>query len=612
MYRSNKNNQNNYKYDVVVVGAGHAGCEAALASARIGAKTLLLTINLDTIALLPCNSAIGGPGRGQIVREIDALGGEIAKNVDKTFIHSRTMNTSRGPALRTARAIVDKKEYFLSMKKTIENQENLDTRQGLVTGIENSNTGYSILMSDETSYDCKSLVLATGTFLRARIFWGDYEINAGRQGEINSVKIVKSLESMGFIFGRLRTETPPRVDRKTVDFMKVEVQKYDLNPSMFSFESTRNERSQVDSFITYVKRECIDYIIKNIKESSISKKVLKSKSPKYCPSIEDKVLRFYGKKRHPVFIQPEGINTNEMYLHGLFTTFSEDIQEGMINKIRGLEKAIITRPGYGVEYDYLKPFQIKINLESKKYKNMFFAGQINGTTGYEEAAAQGIIAGINAALGSRGKKSLKICRQDGYIGILIDDIVVRGVTEPYRMLTSRNEFRLLHRHDNADIRMAKFMDKIGLKSKKEKIISKYENIDNAIKGLKNSNLYSKKEFIEDLRQDRLNKKSIDMLKKDFTLNNDELESLIINIKYEIYFKREMERIKRYDKKDDTEIPEGIDYNSIKNVSNEAIKSLIIHNPETISQAIRLEGVRPTDILSLIAYIKDVSRETSQE
>jgi tRNA uridine 5-carboxymethylaminomethyl modification enzyme len=378
---------------------------------------------------------------------------------------------------------------------------------------------------------------------------------------------------------------------------------------MFSFESNSEKRTQTDSFITHVNRDCIDYIIKNIKKSSVIKKGLRSKNPKYCPSIEDKVLRFYSKQRHPVFIQPEGINTNEMYLHGLFTTLSEDIQERMINKIKGLEKAVITRPGYGVEYDYLEPYQINTNLESKKYNNLYFAGQINGTTGYEEAAAQGIIAGINASLGSMEKRTLKINRQDGYIGILIDDIVVKGVTEPYRILTSRNEFRLVHRHDNADIRMAKFLDMIGLKIKKERILQKYKNIDDAIKCLERSNLYNKKVFIEDLRQDRLTKRNIDMLKKDFVLSDDELESLIINIKYDIYLNREMERIKKYDKKDDTRIPGDIDYKSIKNISNEAKSSLNRHLPETVSQAIRLEGVRPLDILSLMAYIKDVSRET---
>jgi tRNA uridine 5-carboxymethylaminomethyl modification enzyme len=597
-----------YKYDVVVIGGGHAGCEAAMAAARMGARTVLITINLDSIALMPCNSSIGGPGRGQLVREIDVLGAEMPGNVDKTFIHSRMLNISKGPALRTARAIVDKRMYFISMKEKLEKQENLCLKQGLVAGIKSSKGNYKVNLSDETYYDCKSIVIATGTFLRGMIFWGDYIIEAGRQGEINSKKLVKSLESMNYKFGRLRTETPPRIDKKTIDFTRVEKQGYDKNPAMFSYDNVYDGRKQYDSYITYINGECIEYIIKNLKKSAIYKKNLRSESPKYCPSIEDKVRRFYTKERHPVFIQPEGLKTNEMYLHGLFTTFSEEIQEGLLKKIRGLENAVITRPGYGVEYDYLKPFQIKCNLESKINKNIFFAGQINGTTGYEEAAAQGIIAGMNAALSSSGRENLIINRQDGYIGVLIDDIVLKGVTEPYRMLTSRNEFRLIHRHDNADMRMARFLKTIGLKEKAEKITKKYEKIGFAQKRINHDSL-NNKNFLEDLRQDRMCDKDIIKLKKDFDLNEEELESLIINLKYDIYLNREKERIKELNKSGDLNIPEGIDFRKIKNISNEATNSLKRYRPEKISQAIRLEGVRPTDILALVAYIKNVSRET---
>ena len=441
------------EYGVIVIGAGHAGCEAALASARNGTKTLIITISMDSIALLPCNSAVGGPGRGQLVREIDALGGEIGKNVDKSYIHSRMLNISKGPALRTTRAIVDKKQYFLYMKQVLENQENLDLKQGLTAKIEKFGKKYKLITTDESFYVGKCIVVATGTFLRGKIFWGKYEREAGRQGEINSIKLPGYLENRGYKFGRLRTETPPRVDKKTVDFNKTRVQKYDELPEMFSFDNVYDGREQLNNHITYIEKECIDYIVKNLERSSIYEMSLKSESPKYCPSIEDKVSRFGSSKRHQIFIQPEGKETSEMYLHGLFTTFSEDIQEGIIKRIKGLEKAEITRPGYGVEYDYLIPGQLNINLESKKHKNIFFAGQINGTNGYEEAAAQGIIAGINASLSSWDKENIFLSREDGYIGILLDDVIVKGVTEPYRMLTSRDEFRLYHRHDNADIRM---------------------------------------------------------------------------------------------------------------------------------------------------------------
>lgn len=599
----------NNEYKVIVIGAGHAGCEAALISARTKSKTLLITISMDNVAFLPCNSAIGGPGRGQIVREIDALGGEMGKNVDKSYIHNRMLNVSRGPALRTIRAIVDKKRYFLYMKQILENQENLDLKQGLVSKIEKFGDKYKLTTTDGNFYIGKCVVVTTGTFLRGKIFWGKYKREAGRQGEINSNKLPKHLENMWYKFGRLRTETPPRVDKKTVDYNKLKTQKYDELPEMFSYENIYDGREQVNNHITYIEEECINFIIKNIKKSSIYEISLRSESPKYCPSIEDKVSRFKNKKRHQIFIQPEGKDTNEMYLHGLFTTFSEDLQEGIIKRIKGLEKAEITRPGYGVEYDYLIPGQLNINLESKNHKNIFFAGQINGTTGYEEAAAQGIIAGINASLSSWDKENIFLSREDGYIGILIDDVILKGVTEPYRMLTSRNEFRLYHRHDNADIRMSKILKKIGFREKADVIIKKYEKIDEAYANIKKSKYFNSKKMIEDIKQDNLNKNSIDIIKNTFNLDDKELNSLIINIKYEIYLKREIEKIEELKSNSMIKIPKDIHYQKIKNISKEAISSLERYHPCNIQQASRLEGVKPLDIFVLIAYINNVSRET---
>ena len=597
------------EYGVIVIGAGHAGCEAALASARNGSKTLLITISMDSIALLACNSAVGGPGRGQLVREIDALGGEIGKNVDKSYIHNRMLNTSKGPALRTVRAIVDKKRYFLYMKQVLENQENLDLKQGLVAKIEKFGNKYKLITTDESFYVGKCIVIATGTFLRGKIFWGKYEREAGRQGEINSIKLPGYLENMGYKFGRLRTETPPRVDKKTVDFNNIRAQKYDELPEMFSFDNVYDGREQLNNHITYIEKECIDFIVKNIEKSSIYEISLKSESPKYCPSIEDKVSRFKNRKRHQIFIQPEGKDTNEMYLHGLFTTFSEDIQEGIIKRIKGLEKAEMTRPGYGVEYDYLIPGQLNINLESKKHKNIFFAGQINGTTGYEEAAAQGIIAGINASLSSWDKENIFLSREDGYIGILIDDVILKGVTEPYRMLTSRNEFRLYHRHDNADIRMSKILKKLGHEKKANIISKKYEKIDEAYSNIKKSKYFNSKKMIEDIKQDRLSKDNINIIKNTFNLDDKELNSLIINIKYEIYLKREIDKIEKFKTRSNLKIPKDINYQKIKNVSKEAVLSLERYHPGTIGQASRLVGVKPLDIFMLLAYINNVSRET---
>jgi tRNA uridine 5-carboxymethylaminomethyl modification enzyme len=597
------------EYGVIVIGAGHAGCESALASARNGSKTLLITISMDSIALLACNGAVGGPGRGQLVREIDALGGEIGKNVDKSYIHNRMLNISKGPALRTVRAIVDKKRYFLYMKQVLENQENLDLRQGLVAKIEKFGNKYKLITTDESFYVGKCIVIATGTFLRGKIFWGKYEREAGRQGEINSIKLPGYLENMGYKFGRLRTETPPRVDKKTVDFNNLRTQKYDEIPEMFSFDNVYDGREQLNNHITYAEKECIDFIIKNIEKSSIYEMSLKSESPKYCPSIEDKVNRFKNRKRHQIFVQPEGKDTNEMYLHGLFTTFSEDIQEGIIKRIKGLEKAEITRPGYGVEYDYLIPGQLNINLESKKHKNIFFAGQINGTTGYEEAAAQGIITGINASLSSGDKENIFLSREDGYIGILIDDVILKGVTEPYRMLTSRNEFRLYHRHDNADIRMSKILKKIGHEKKANIISKKYEKIDEAYSNINKSKYFNSKKMIEDIKQDRLSKNNINIIKNTFNLDDKELNSLIINIKYEIYLKREIDKIENFKTYSNLKIPKDINYQKIKNVSKEAVLSLERYHPGTIQQASRLVGVKPLDIFILVAYISNVSRET---
>jgi tRNA uridine 5-carboxymethylaminomethyl modification enzyme len=411
------------------------------------------------------------------------------------------------------------------------------------------------------------------------------------------------MEKAGLKFGKFRTETPPRIDRKTMDFSRLKIQNYDAAPHMFSFDGEFDGRQQLNNYITYVEKDCIDYILANKNKSPVLLKKLGSFNPRYCPSIEDKVYRFELKQRHIIFIQPEGIKSNEMYLHGLFTTFSEDIQEGIIKKIIGLEKAQITRPGYGVEYDYLLPHQLRNSLECKQYNGLFFAGQITGTTGYEEAASQGILAGINAALYVKNEEPLIFKRKDGYLGILIDDIVNKGVNEPYRMLTSRNEFRLLHRHDNADIRMLPFIKKLKFYDRAEIIEKKYDKIYLALSEIRKSRYYKNKELLEQIRQDKLSDCDRNSIIGTFSLNSAEYESLIINIKYEIYFKREAQRIEDLEKDSGILIPKNIDFKSVKNLSIEAIEVLKKHQPETVGIAGNLPGIKPLDILSLIAHLK---------
>ena len=596
-------------YDVVVIGAGHAGVEAALISAKIGAKTLLLTLSLDSVALMPCNSAIGGPGRGHLVREIDAIGGHMAKNVDKNYMHLRMLNVSRGPAVKTLRAIVDKRRYLLSFKKELENQKNLELRQGLVAEIERKGELYTLRNSDDLAIKVKCIVVCTGTFLRAKIFWGDFFMQAGRHGEIASVRLAKSLERLGFGFGRLKTDTPPRLDKKSIDFNQLQKQLYDDQPPMFSYDSISDNRQQECNYITYVEKDSIDLIKKNLNLSSSYSGDVLSEGPKYCPSIEDKIKRFPDKPRHMLFIQPEGYKSNEMYLHGFSTTFSEEMQINIIRKIKGLENAKITRPGYGVEYDYLLPSQIYANLESKKNKNIFFAGQINGTTGYEEAASQGIIAGINAALSAMGKNQIVLKRTDGYIGVLIDDLIVKEISQPYRMLTSRNEFRLIHRHDNADLRMIKVLKSIGNIRKAKQIENKYSKINNAISELKKSNYFKSKNLMDKIMFENLQESEIFTIKKDFSLNDIEIESLLINIKYQKHIKREEKRIHVFEENINRAIPKDLDYKKIKNLSSEAIVALESKRPQNMEQALRIEGVNMTDVAVLFFYLSNVSRET---
>lgn len=472
--------EENFKYDVIVIGAGHSGCEAALASARDNAKTLLISINMDSIANMPFSGTVGGFGRGQLIREIDILGAEISRNIDKNYIHMQTLKSPENPSIETLRAIVDKRRYFLSMKEVLENQSNLDLRQGLVVDIKGEEAKYNLYTSDGIIYHCKSIIICTGTFLGAKVFWGEYIIEAGRQGEICSKEFLSSLKKLGIRFGRLKDYAAPLVDKKTINISNLKKQSLSRSPQFFSHESNYKARDQLHSYIAYIDSNFAGWVLNNMEKNAIIAGSSKQVASQDYYSIEDKILngeKIEGKK---VFIQPIGRDTSEAYLNGLETAISEKMQTKMIRKIKGIEEARITRPGYGVEYNYLMPFQLNSSLESKDFKGIFFAGQINGTAGYEESAAQGIVAGINASRELKNLESIIIERKDGYIGILINDIVVKGVSGIYRLKASINEYNSYHKHDNADKRMLKYLKKLGNKEKEERIIKKYNKIESDV------------------------------------------------------------------------------------------------------------------------------------
>ncbi len=464
------------KYGVIVVGAGHAGCEAALASARNDVRTLLISINMDSIALMSYGSIVGGFGRDQLIKEMDVLGGEISRNIDKNYINMQMVNCQENPAIRALQATVDKRRYFLSMKGILENQDNLDLRQGLVISIRRSGEKYNLYTNDGIVYCCSSIVVCTGTFLEARIFWGDYTIDAGRQGEICSKKFSSSLKNLGFRFGRLKRYAAPLVDKKSINVSNLRKQPYSRVPQMFSYGSNTKDKDQIYSYIAYINEDLSECILNDMGEKIISGNSIESVTLEGCYSIEDRILRNGNVEGREVFIQPVGRDTSEVYLNGLETAASEELQVKMLKKIKGLERSEMTRPGYGVEYSYLLPFQLKNSLESKDFRGIFFAGQVNGTTGYEESAAQGVIAGINASRSLKSLDSIIVDRNDGCIGVLINDLVIKGVKEPYRIRVHVNEYNSYHGYDNADRRMLKFLVKLGNKDKAEKIIKKYKKM----------------------------------------------------------------------------------------------------------------------------------------
>lgn len=617
-------------YDVIVVGAGHAGCEAALAAARMGNETLLITINLEMVAFMPCNPSVGGPAKGIVVRELDALGGEMGRNIDKTYVQMRMLNTGKGPAVQALRAQADKRRYSIEMKHTLERQEHLTLRQAVVDDlIVEDGTVKGVITNTGAKYGAKAVVLTTGTAARGKIFIGELSYSSGPNNTKPAEKLSGNLEKLGFSLKRFKTGTPPRVDGNTIDYDETEEQPGDATPNHFSFTTPDEDylpvSQQLSCWLTYTNPEVHQIIRDNFDRAPMFSGVIKGVGPRYCPSIEDKLVRFADKTRHQLFLEPEGRDTDEVYVQGLSTSMPEEIQQEMIHGIRGMHHAQMMRPGYAIEYDIIEPYQLRPTLETKLVKGLYTAGQTNGTSGYEEAAGQGMIAGINAGRHALGKSEVVLKRSEAYIGVMIDDLVTKGTNEPYRLLTSRAEYRLLLRHDNADLRLTDLGHELGLiseeryarfKQKRATIAAEKERLQHLrIKPgtevdefLKAHGSHPLKDAV--LASDFLRRPEVtyqDLLKfipaPETPLDRREVEQVEIQFKYEGYIKKEERNVEKLKKMEAKRIPERIDYDAIEGLATEARQKFDKIRPETMAQASRISGVNPADLSILAVYIE---------
>ena len=624
------------EYDIIVIGAGHAGVEASLAASRMGCKVLLATINIEMLAFLPCNPSIGGSAKGIVVREVDALGGEMAKNIDKSYIQMKMLNTGKGPAVRALRAQADKELYSKEMRKTVENQENLTLRQTMIDEIlVEDGKVIGVRTATHQEYGAKAVIVTTGTALRGEIIIGDLKYSSGPNHSLASINLAENLKNIGLEIGRFKTGTPPRVKASSINYEETEIQPGDENPNHFSYNSRDEDylKDQIPCWLTYTNSQSHEIINSNLHRAPMFTGVVKGVGPRYCPSIEDKIVRFADKERHQLFLEPEGRNTEEVYVQGLSTSLPEDVQRDLVHSIKGLENAEMMRTGYAIEYDMVLPHQLRATLETKKISGLFTAGQTNGTSGYEEAAGQGIVAGINAALKIQGKPELILKRSDGYIGVMIDDLVTKGTVEPYRLLTSRAEYRLILRHDNADMRLTEIGREVGLVDDERwaRFETKKYQFENEMKLLDSIKLKPVKETNEKVAALGFKPLTDAVTAKEFLrrpevsyqdvvnfigpaaeeLDDKIIELIETEIKYEGYISKALDQVEKMKRMEEKRIPANIDWDDIDSIATEARQKFKLINPETIGQASRISGVNPADISILMVYLEGKSRSISK-